>query len=300
MHPALTTSDDEPLLRVDRVTKSYGDTAAVRDLTLHVRRGEALGLLGPNGAGKSTLMQLIAGILAPDTGRITVGAARDPHLPHSREAIGFVPQALAVYPKLTVAENLRFFGRLHGLRGDLLERRVRAGLELADLVARSGTRAHALSVGMQRRLNLACAVLHAPALLLLDEPTVGIDPQARNHIFETIEQLKAEGTTLLYSTHLMEEAARLCDRIAIVDRGQILSIGTVAGLVAAHGGLSSVEIEVDPESATTPDRLQLQTEHPFETVAQLVSSGVRMRSLQIRKPNLESVFLCLTGKALRE
>ena len=259
------------LLHIDRVSKHYAGAPAVASLTLRVRCGETLGLLGPNGAGKSTLMHLVAGVLLPDGGSITLHGTRHPHSAAGRATIGLVPQNLAIYPKLTAAENLRFFGRLHGLRGEQLEVRVRWGLGIADLASRSAHRAGTFSGGMLRRLNLACALLHEPELLLLDEPTVGVDPQARNHIFETIQELKASGMTILHSTHMMEEAERLCDRVAIMDHGQILAVDSVADLIEAHAGLA------------------LQR-------AKSARAGVAHPPA----PNLESVFLRLTGKALRD
>ena len=259
------------LLHIDRVTKHYAGASAVSNLTLDVRTGETLGLLGPNGAGKSTLMHLIAGVLLPDGGSITLQGTRHPHSAAGRATIGLVPQNLAIYPNLTAAENLRFFGRLYGLRSAQLDERVRWGLGIADLAARSAHRAGNFSGGMLRRLNLACALLHEPELLLLDEPTVGVDPQARNHIYETITELKATGMTIVHSTHMMEEAERLCDRVAIMDHGQILAVDSVAGLIDAHAGLARQRAKI-----------------------------ARAGASHAPEPNLESVFLRLTGKALRD
>jgi ABC-2 type transport system ATP-binding protein len=256
------------LITMDRVTKRYEQTVVLDGFSLEVRRGEAFGLLGPNGAGKSTLMQLMAGVLLPDAGRITLRLGEqscDPCTPSTRMAIGLVPQELAIYPNLTAAENLKFFGSLYGLRGAELARRVRWGLGLADLGTRADARANTFSGGMQRRLNIACAVLHEPELLLLDEPTVGVDPQSRNHIFETIEALKQEGMTLIHSTHLMDEAERLCDRIAIIDHGKLLAVDTPTALVLEH-----------------------------------VTEEVRAKPITTRVGTLEDVFLALTGKALRD
>ena len=259
------------LLHIDRVTKHYAGALAVSNLTLSVRSGETLGLLGPNGAGKSTLMHLIAGVLLPDGGSITLQGTRHPHSAAGRAAIGLVTQNLAIYPNLTAAENLRFFGRLHGLRGAQLEERVRWGLGIADLAARWAQRAGTFSGGMLRRLNLACALLHEPELLLLDEPTVGVDPQARSHIFETITELKAMGMTIVHSTHMMEEAERLCDRVAIMDHGEILAVDSVRDLIDTHAGLALQRVK-----------------------------SARAGVPQAPGPNLESVFLRLTGKALRD
>jgi ABC-2 type transport system ATP-binding protein len=256
------------LLSMDLVSKRYGSRVVLEKFSMEVRRGEALGLLGPNGAGKSTLMQLMAGVLLPDAGRISLHGGelvRDPSSPNTRMAIGLVPQELAIYPNLTATENLEFFGSLYGLRGAALARRVQWGLGVADLGARADARAGTFSGGMQRRLNIACAVLHEPQLLLLDEPTVGVDPQSRNHIFETIEVLKHEGMTLVHSTHLMDEAERLCDRVAILDHGKLLAVDKPASLVRLH-----------------------------------VTEEMRQRPVTPPVGTLEDVFLALTGKALRD
>jgi ABC-2 type transport system ATP-binding protein len=179
-------------------------------------------------------MHLLAGVLRPDAGTIRVEPLGDPSAPRVRRTIGIAPQALAVYPQLTAAENLRFFGRLYGVRGAALDAAVREALALADLEARAAERAGTFSGGMSRRLNLACALLHRPSLLLLDEPTAGVDPQSRNHLFEAIRRLHARGLTVVYSTHLMEEAEQLCERVAIIDHGRVLAIGATAKVLAQH------------------------------------------------------------------
>jgi ABC-2 type transport system ATP-binding protein len=224
----------ETLVWMEGVSKRYGTVIALDGLDLEIRRRETLGLLGPNGAGKTTLMHLLAGVGRPDAGTIRVKDLGDPTTVRARHAIGLAPQAIALYPQLTAAENLRFFGRLYGVRGPELETGVQRGLQLADLEARAHHRVGTFSGGMQRRLNLACGVLHQPVLLLLDEPTAGVDPQSRNRLFETIVELKATGLTLVYSTHLMEEAERLCDRIAIIDHGRVLAVGTTTEVLARH------------------------------------------------------------------
>ena len=196
--------------------------------------GEVLGLLGPNGAGKTTLMHLLAGVLRPDAGTIRMDGLDDPSQPRVRRAIGLAPQALAVYPQLTAEENLRFFGRLYGVRRAALATAVADGLALADLAGRAAQRSGTFSGGMNRRLNLACALVHQPSLLLLDEPTAGVDPQSRHHLFEAIRRLHARGITVVYSTHLMEEAEQLCERVAIVDHGRLLAIGATADVLAHH------------------------------------------------------------------
>jgi ABC-2 type transport system ATP-binding protein len=248
------------MLTFTDVRKSFGKTVAVDGLSLSVRKGEVLGLLGPNGAGKSTSVSLAVGLLAPDSGTVTIDGG-NPLDPSVRQRIGVAPQALAIYELLSGEENLRFFGQVYGLSGAALEARVAWCLEFVGLTDRRKDWAGTYSGGMKRRLNLAAALLHDPDLLLLDEPTVGVDPQSRNSIFESIESLHRQGRTVIYTTHYMEEAARLCDRIAIVDHGRLLALGSVDDLISAHGGEATVVVQ---------------------------------------GPTLEKVFLNMTGRSLRD
>jgi len=288
--------------------KSYGAIAAVDGVSFTIGRGETFGLLGPNGAGKTTTILLLVGALAPDEGEVLVDGAADPTRPEVRKAIGVAPQSLSLYGELTGEENLAFFGRLYGLDGRKLRERVARGLELSGLESRRKDRVSTYSGGMQRRLNLACALVHDPPLLLLDEPTVGVDPQSRNHIFESIEALRREGRTILYTTHYMEEAQRLCDRVAIMDKGRILALDAVERLIESHGGPAVIEAELvrAPEDpARIPWRvegkaLRIETDRPLEEVARLVSAGLPLATLNVRKPDLEAVFLSLTGRRLRD
>jgi len=296
------------VLEARDLVKSYGDHRAVDGVSFQVERGESFGLLGPNGAGKSTTLHMLVGALVPDGGRVLVDGQREPSDPHTRRDIGIAPQDLAIYEELSAEENLAFFGRIYGLRGTRLAKRVDWGLELAGLTARRKDRAETFSGGMKRRLNLACAAVHEPKILLCDEPTVGVDPQSRNHIFETIEALAAQGCTLLYTTHYMEEAERLCDRVAIMDRGRILALDTVDALITAHGGASVVQVElVEPpaDPAALPGTLEdlvlrVETDDPLPTVETLSRAGLRIRRLRIDRPDLERVFLHLTGRTLRD
>jgi ABC-2 type transport system ATP-binding protein len=249
------------MLTLTAVRKSYGALVAVDDLSLSVTRGEVLGLLGPNGAGKSTTVNLAVGLIGPDTGTVTIGDQRDPSSPAVRRVIGVAPQSLALYDLLSGEENLRFFGEMYGLARAALDERVQWALDFVGLADRRRDRVAAYSGGMKRRLNLAAAVVHDPELILLDEPTVGVDPQSRHQIFTNILALKQLGRTVIYTTHYMEEAERLCDRVAIVDRGRLLALGTVRQLLDAHG--------VKPK---------------------LVMQGA----------TLEEVFLHLTGRSLRD
>jgi ABC-2 type transport system ATP-binding protein len=296
------------MIEVTGLTKRYGDLCAVNDVSLSVARGEAFGLLGPNGAGKTTTILMLVGALQADAGQVTIDGQVDPTRAEVRRAVGVAPQALAIYDELTAAENLAFFGRLYGLRGAALAERVDWCLDFAGLSERRNDRSSTYSGGMQRRLNLACALVHEPSVLFCDEPTVGVDPQSRNHVFESIERLRDEGTTLIYTTHYMEEAQRLCDRVAIMDGGRILAIDTVSALIAEHGGSSLVEAELaapPPADHGLPgelrDRtLRVGTDRPFETIAELSRADVTIERLRVDRPDLEKVFLELTGRSLRD
>jgi ABC-2 type transport system ATP-binding protein len=247
------------MLEARHLRKAFGPTLAVDDVSLRLEPGLVLGLLGPNGAGKTTIVSMIAGLVTPDGGEVLVGGERlagDTHPAKAR--IGLVPQDLALYEELSARDNLQFFGALYGLRGAPLARAIDSALRLVGLADRVGDRVQAFSGGMKRRLNLAAGLLHNPDILLLDEPTVGVDPQSRNAIFDNLEQLKARGKALLYTTHYMEEAERLADRIIVIDRGRVIADDTVEGL--------------------------MQRQPP--------TAGERV--------TLESVFLTLTGRSLRD
>jgi ABC-2 type transport system ATP-binding protein len=289
------TAAGAPALSVRDLRKSYGATVAVDGVSFDVARGECFGLLGPNGAGKSTTINALVGALAPDSGEVRVDGDGDPSRADVRRKIGVAPQSLALYDELTGDENLALFGRLHGMSGENLKDGVDWALEVARLADRRGDRVSTYSGGMKRRLNMACAVVHGPSVLLFDEPTVGVDPQSRNHIFESIEMLKSLGNTILYTTHYMEEAERLCDRIAIVDHGKVLAIDATKALIAAHGGTSVVEVEFED----APPR-RIETDRPPEAVAELAKSGATFTAIRVERPTLETVFLKLTGRRLRD
>jgi ABC-2 type transport system ATP-binding protein len=283
------------MLVADRLRKAFGAHVALDALSFEVARGETLGLLGPNGAGKSTTLGVLVGALAPDGGRVVVDGEVDPRRPEVRRKLGLAPQALALYPELTAAENLAFFGRLHGLTGARLRARVDAALELAALTDRRDQRAGTFSGGMLRRLNLAAALVHDPPVLLLDEPTVGVDAHSRAHLAAALARLKADGRTILYSTHHMDEARRLCDRVAIVDHGRVLVIGGVDELIARHGGRARVH-------ATFADarEVHVEAEDPMAEVARMAAGGGTLTHLEVTRPDLETVFLALTGRRLRD
>lgn len=294
------------MIEVASVQKSFGDLKAVDGLSFEIGTGEAFGLLGPNGAGKTTTISMLVGLLKPDAGSVRV-LGRDPTLASCRRSIGIAPQSLSLYEELSGRENLEFFGSLYGLGGAALSKRVDWALDFAGLQDRAKDRIGTYSGGMKRRINIAVALIQDPKVLLLDEPTVGVDPQSRNHIFESIEQLKSDGMTIIYTTHYMEEAQRLCDRVAIVDQGKLMALDTVPKLLEQHGGTSMVQAELEsfPESIQLPGELEGQTirfasERPLEEVATLTSKGVKFQTLNVARPDLESVFLNLTGRRLRD
>jgi ABC-2 type transport system ATP-binding protein len=297
-----------PMIKAANLHKYFADIRAVDDVSFVIGEGEIYGLLGPNGAGKTTTINMLAGALHPDSGSVSIGNGSDPTQAEVRRQLGSAPQALAIYDDLTAAENVTFFGKLYGLGGRRLKERVASCLELVGLTERRKSRVSTFSGGMKRRLNLACALVHEPPVLLLDEPTVGVDPQSRNLIFDRIETLRKEGLTLLYTTHYMEEAQRLCDRVAIMDHGKILAEGTVDELIAAHGGKGVVYIDLEEMPASDvrlpaePQDLHLRFEssQPMEDVAALNSKGVKFRTLRVERADLESVFLNLTGRSLRD
>jgi ABC-2 type transport system ATP-binding protein len=302
-------------LKVDGLVKSFGSVKAVLGVSLELRAGECLGLLGPNGAGKSTVIRGIVGRVIPDAGRISIFDAAAGSA-DARAALGWVPQDLAVYPRLTCRENLYSFGRYHGLSGSKLDESIAWCLDWAALQDRGGELAKNLSGGMKRRLNMAAGIIHRPRVVLMDEPTVGVDPQSRIRIFEMIEALRAAGTSIVYTTHYMEEAERLCDRIAIIDRGRIIALGTNEELVRNAFASRS---QVTARFAGTPAEIAAWVErrggHMADANAQFsISSsieiagllqdaehdGLELADVSLRRPNLESVFLHLTGRELRD
>jgi ABC-2 type transport system ATP-binding protein len=281
------------VLNLSNVRKAFGSIVAVDGLSLAVRRGELLGLVGPNGAGKSTTVSLAVGLLAPDAGQVTIVGLGDPAQPAVRQRLGVAPQALALYDLMTGEENLRFFGEVYGLAGAALSKRVAWCLDFVGLTDRKGDRVGTYSGGMKRRLNLAAALVHDPDLLLLDEPTVGVDPQSRNKIFENIETLHREGRTVIYTTHYMEEAERLCDRIAIIDAGKLLALGTLRELLAAHGGPPTLVVRAGGEER------RVQTGDPLAELNRIAAT-MPIDAFQMERPTLEQVFLRLTGRSLRD
>jgi ABC-2 type transport system ATP-binding protein len=307
------------LLEVLDLAKQYGDTAALAGVRFAVHEGEVFGLLGPNGAGKTTLLSIVSCLLEPTSGEVRLrGRPLRPDDRAARRQIGVVPQELAVYGELTARENLLFFGELYGLRGPDLRRRADEVLAAVGLEDRADGRVSAFSGGMKRRLNLGVALVHGPRLLLLDEPTVGVDPQSRNHIFEEVRRLNAAGLTVVYTSHYMEEVQALCGRIGIMDRGRLVACDTLAGLLKMLPGLIRFRVSdltpalrerlKDLPDARLVERdgrdLELECGDVKATLVRLVAAlqdhPGGLAALEIEEPNLERVFLHLTGRALRD
>ena len=309
------------MLVAEGLVRRYGDLTAVDGVSAHIDPGETFGLLGPNGAGKTTTISIIAGLIPADAGTVTVAGERmGPGEVEVKRHIGLVPQDLAIYPELTAKENLDYFGRLQGLRGAALARRAAEVLDLLGLADRAKEATKNFSGGMKRRLNIGIGLLHRPTLLILDEPTVGVDPQSRNSILESVEALSVEGIAVLYTTHYMEEAERLCDRIAIMDSGRIQAQGTRDELITLTGELDHVRLGgsgATPAAAEALRALPAVEQVAFDrrtltltvrdapaAVAAIVTTataaGMVLSDVEITRPDLESVFLHLTGKALRD
>lgn len=281
------------MLELRNLKKSFGPICAVDDLSLEVREGEIFGLLGPNGAGKTTTVNMAVGLLRPDSGSVELKGLGPPTDPAVRSNIGVAPQALAIYEDLSGEENLSFFGTLQGLAGQDLRQRVAWVLDFVDLSGRGRDRVKTYSGGMKRRLNLAIALVHDPPVLLLDEPTVGVDPQSRNAIFERIARMRDEGRTIVYTTHYMEEAQRLCDRVGIMDHGKLLALDTVDGLIDSHGGISVIYVDRGRGEE------RIETKEPMRELVKMHEDGEPVW-FRVDTPDLECVFLNLTGRHLRD
>jgi ABC-2 type transport system ATP-binding protein len=294
------------MIRLRDLRRSFGPTLAVDGLSLDVHAGEVFGLLGPNGAGKTTTISIATGLLAAHGGEVHIGGegGGSPRDARVRRLIGVAPQAIALYDTLSARENLAFFASMYGLEGAELAAAIDRALSMVELTDRAHHHVQGYSGGMKRRLNLAAALLHRPRVVFMDEPTAGVDPHSRNAILEMVSRLRSEGTTVVYSTHYMEEAERICDRVAIVDRGRVLAVDTVPALIARHGGASVVELQRAGEAdAGGPPTERIETAQPLEVLQRALSgatTGPRITSARVISPSLESVFLALTGRALRD
>ncbi|MCX7709052.1 MAG: ABC transporter ATP-binding protein [Clostridia bacterium] len=308
-------------LKIRDLSKAFGKLQAVDHVSFEISEGEVFGLLGPNGAGKSTLISMMTTLLSPDSGSVEIGGFELAKQPMEiKKILGFVPQEIALYPTLTAKENLMFWGRMYGLSGALLKERVDEALDIAGLKDRAKQRIDSYSGGMKRRINIAAALLHHPKILIMDEPTVGIDPQSRNHILETVLKLNREGMTVIYTSHYMEEVEFLCSRIAIMDHGKVIALGSKEELRKMIGNKDTIQIEsvnvgnkvtelinglagVDSvtHSGNTVKIISMDSDKILAKVISIFDAEKRkIHSINIEQSNLESVFLHLTGRALRD
>ena len=311
----------DPILRCSGLKKSYNHQPAVKGVSFEIARGGTYGLLGPNGAGKTTTISMVAGLLRRDAGEVKIdGQPIDTDSVRVKEDVGLVPQDLALYPDMTGRENLRFFGALYGIERARLSSRIDEVLEITGLADRAHDRTDSYSGGMKRRLNIGVGLLHRPKLLILDEPTVGVDPQSRNAILDSVEQLSGEGMAVLYTTHYMEEAERLCDRVGIIDQGELQAEGSRRELVALLGERDRIRLQASgdleagakalaaldfvDEAGHREGGLDLIVEsaghHLPSILTSLSSAGISVTGVEVIEPDLEAVFLKLTGKALRD
>jgi ABC-2 type transport system ATP-binding protein len=303
------------------VVKRFDNTLAVDNVSLGIEKGEVFGLLGPNGAGKSTVNKMIMGLLKPTSGEITVDNIDiRKHAIEAKKKLGLVPQDLAIFDSLSARENIEFFGSLYGLRGRKLKEKCDEAIEFTGLTEKQKEKPHKYSGGMKRRLNIACAIVHQPEVIIMDEPTVGIDPQSRNHILDSVRELNRRGSTIIYTSHYMEEVEMVCDRVGIVDHGRLIACGSRNDLkkqvamgekivIEATGirynpveeikklcgvtGVSLNENILEVNSENAQGNLQ-------DVLFILAKNNVRIHSMNIEEPDLESVFLTLTGRKLRD
>jgi ABC-2 type transport system ATP-binding protein len=308
------------VLEIKNLIKRYGDALAVDNIDLSIEEGEIFGLLGPNGAGKTTTINCIIGMQKQDKGKISLFDKEfDGNDGSIKKDIGIVPHDLALYTDLTCYENVTFFAKLYGLRDGLLKSRVQEALEFTGLWDRRKDLAKKLSGGMKRRLNIACAIVHQPKLIIMDEPTVGIDPQSRNHILQSVRELNKKGSSIIYTSHYMEEVEELCSRIAIMDHGKVIAQGTKEELKAFVTIEEKIEFELSSINSTLMDcikqisgvkecsakenKLLVISEKNSRNLSKIIdciSAEVDIQSMNIEKPTLETVFLTLTGRTLRD
>lgn len=309
------------MLEVSHLSKRFGSKTAVKNVSFQVNQGDSFGLLGPNGAGKSTTISMITGLISPDEGEISIhGKTMRQHPKYLKQRIGLVPQTIALYGMLNARENLEFWGTVYGISGAKLKDNVAWCLKVAGLEENSKQLVKNYSGGMQRRLNIAVGMIHRPEILIMDEPTVGIDPQSRNHILETVKDLNREGITVIYTSHYMEEVQFLCERLAIMDHGQVIAYGDLDDVRQLAGTLATITMEVHGELKPVISELQqdltlkqvqgtgnalvLQSTNAASAVSKAVMvmsrHGIQPVKIAVEEPNLESAFLHLTGRQLRD
>ncbi|WP_226673519.1 ABC transporter ATP-binding protein [Rossellomorea aquimaris] len=310
------------MLEVKELKKSYGKKEVVKNVSFTIEKGESFGLLGPNGAGKSTTISMICGLVPYDHGEVLVASQSVKQFPVLiKKKIGVVPQEIALYPTVSARDNLLFWGKMYGLTGAQAKKRVEEVLGIVGLKDRGKDRIETFSGGMKRRINIGAALMHEPELLIMDEPTVGIDPQSRNHILETVKALNEKGMTIIYTSHYMEEVEFLCNRVGIMDHGEVIALGTKAELCSRLAGSSFIQLKVESLSDaamkilenTANVQITFQQEvgiievfapNPQEAVATIITSavqaGLKIESVEIKESNLETLFLQLTGRTLRD
>jgi ABC-2 type transport system ATP-binding protein len=309
------------MLKVENLYKSFGKINAVDGVSFEVKKGDIFGLLGPNGAGKSTTISMISTLLSPSSGEILYDEKSIFDDQKSvRQKLGVVPQEIALYPTLSGYENLKFWGSIYGLKGDLLKKRIDEVSDIIELNGRLKDRVDKYSGGMKRRLNIGAALLHMPEMLIMDEPTVGIDPQSRNHILDTVLKLNKQGITIIYTSHYMEEVEYLCNKVCIMDEGKIIASGSQDELVNMIGEKTQINVRLNrvdsliseklkeikgvSDARISDDTVVLHGENADTLLAEIAlkvsENGMRIQSIDVKKPNLEAVFLHLTGKALRD
>ncbi len=310
------------VVKISELTKKYGDIIAVDNISLEIEEGEIFGLLGPNGAGKSTTINMITGLVSMDKGKILV-MDKDvkKNSNETKKNIGIVPQDIAIYEDLTCMENVMFFAGLYGLKGSELKRQAEEALEFTGLKDKAKSFPKGFSGGMKRRLNIACAIAHKPKLIIMDEPTVGIDPQSRNHILQSVKMLNSMGSTIIYTSHYMEEVEEICTRIAIMDHGKVIAEGTNEELksiitdknsvwITVSGPVEKVDKEqlkeiygvssVDIEENTVKISSSRDVSNLDKIILYFTKNNIPIRNIESKTPDLETVFLTLTGRKLRD
>ena len=309
------------IIEVSNLVKKFNDVAVVDGVDLKIEDGEIFGLLGPNGAGKSTTLNALLGLLKTSSGTVKFfGKDFSKNAREIKSMIGYVPQDLAFFEQLSAIDNVTYWGKLYGLRGSVLQKAVEEALELTGLTDRKKGKASSFSGGMKRRLNIACAIVHKPRILIMDEPTVGVDPQSRNNILESIKTLNKNGTTVIYTSHYMEEIEAICDRVAIMDFGKVIALGTIEELIDSISKTNKITIEFwelsndvikivensqgviksEKEDNVLHIKMEKDEKYHCELLENLVNNNIKFKSLTLEKPTLETVFLQLTGKKLRD
>lgn len=309
------------IVKIEGLTKKFGNLTAVDNINLNIEEGEIYGLLGPNGAGKSTIINILCGLLTMDKGTIEIlGKDIEKNSTYTKQNIGVVPQDIAIYEDLTAYENVKFFASLYGLKGSELKEKVEEALKFVGLLDKKKHYPKNFSGGMKRRLNIACAIAHRPKLIIMDEPTVGIDPQSRNHILQSVKKLNTLGCTIIYTTHYMEEVEAICKNIAIIDHGKVIAQGTQEELKSIVTDMNFVELTVDDvdkvnieelkaivgivQIEIVDEKIKIESKRDVTNLDKIIlfftTNSISIKNIESKNPDLESVFLTLTGRKLRD